>query len=275
MRLVQRGGAHAGLRLDARWDGYVGIPDPRAAGMRVRFETDRHDSGWVDLPAVGWQRPLRFEDPGGAAVGVTSIVVRQRRGHGRFVLRARGSEAPVPLASATRIAVTIASGELRWCGAASELRTVGRRVVATSTTSLTRCPCPPLPPDTFAAIARRIFARHACAVAICHGNTPGQGGLTLAGDAAYGALIGVPSMIDPSMPRVVPGDPDRSMLWRKLAARTLRLGGVPGNSMPIGDPSLDVTELDAVRRWIAAGAPEHGTVPDAHALLDCGGPPVP
>jgi hypothetical protein len=81
--------------------------------------------------------------------------------------------------------------------------------------------------------------------------------------------VDVPSHADPSLSRVAPGDAENSMLWRKLAARTLRLPGVPGNSMPIGDPSLDADELDAVRRWIVAGAPERGSVPEADALLSC------
>lgn len=271
MRLVQRDGARAGLRFVARWDGYVGIPDPAVVGMRLRFETDRHDSGWIDLAGSGWVRRLRFEDVHGTAGGVRRVVIRQGVGSGHFVLHATGPDRPIPLDDASRIAVTIASGDLRWCAEASgqSVRTVRRRVVARSASPLAHCPCPPVPADTFATIEQRIFGRHTCTAALCHGRAPGQGGLLLAGGAAYENLVGVPSLADGTMPRVTPGDPDRSLLWRKLAARTLQLRGVPGNAMPIGDPSLDAIELDAVRRWIAAGAPEHGAVPDADTLLGC------
>jgi hypothetical protein len=57
------------------------------------------------------------------------------------------------------------------------------------------------------------------------------------------------------------------MLWRKLAASTLGLEEVPGNSMPIGSTNLDVDELDALALWIAAGAPHPGSVPAADVRL--------
>jgi hypothetical protein len=68
---------------------------------------------------------------------------------------------------------------------------------------------------------------------------------------------------------VAPGDPEESVLWRKAAARTTGFDGVPGLGMPIGDPPLDVNELEALRLWIAAGAPASGTIASAQALLDC------
>lgn len=59
------------------------------------------------------------------------------------------------------------------------------------------------------------------------------------------------------------------MLWRKIAARTLDLPGVPGSEMPLGDPAVGANELEAIRQWILAGAPKSETVPAADALLDC------
>jgi hypothetical protein len=38
--------------------------------------------------------------------------------------------------------------------------------------------------------------------------------------------------------------------------------------MPLGDPPLSPAELEAVARWIAAGAPEAGSVEGTAALLD-------
>jgi hypothetical protein len=82
----------------------------------------------------------------------------------------------------------------------------------------------------------------------------------------------VPSQADPETVRVAPGDPDRSMLWLKLAGRTLGIAGVPGTAMPIGEPAVDAHELDAIREWILAGAPATGTIERAQALLHCAGP---
>src|SRR4029077_1758347 len=62
--------------------------------------------------------------------------------------------------------------------------------------------------------------------------------------------------------------------WRKLAKATINLAGVPGTGMPNGLPPITVDELDAVGRWIKAGAPETGTVEDTDTLLDACLPPA-
>ena len=67
---------------------------------------------------------------------------------------------------------------------------------------------------TFAAIQDVIFGRHGCTADACHGSAR-SGGLDLRPDAAYGALIDVPAS-GAAMPRVYPGDNDRSYLWLKL-----------------------------------------------------------
>src|SRR5262249_30635498 len=93
---------------------------------------------------------------------------------------------------------------------------------------------------------------------------------------AYADLVRVPSTIG-GMPRVQPGDEQQSFLWRKLAAKTRGLAGVPGTPMPSSVPAIPDDELEAIARWIRAGAPGSGTVPAAAALLDTcptqGGPP--
>jgi hypothetical protein len=70
------------------------------------------------------------------------------------------------------------------------------------------------------------------------------------------------------MDRVEPGDQERSFLWRKLAAATIGLQGVPGTPMPSGGrPPISKDELDALRLWIRAGAPEFGVVSHTQTLL--------
>jgi hypothetical protein len=158
---------------------------------------------------------------------------------------------------------------VRWCADVTALRTAKRRISGRASAPLPTCPCEPLPPDTFAAIEQRLFARHGCSVPGCHGGEFGQADLSLAQGLAYANLVGVLSTTDPPRQRVTPGDPEQSVLWRKLAARTTGLDGVPGLGMPIGDPPLDVSELEALRLWIVAGAPATGTVAEAQTLLDC------
>jgi hypothetical protein len=170
---------------------------------------------------------------------------------------------------AVHVAILVVSGDVRWCADVADLRVRKRRIAGRTLAPLATCPCEPLPADTFESIERRIFARHGCAVPGCHGGTSGQADLSLALGLAYAALVSVPSTMDPTRLRVSPGDPEHSFLWQKLAARTLGLADVPGLGMPIGDPPVDADELEVVRLWIAAGAPETGAVAGAQALLAC------
>ena len=53
---------------------------------------------------------------------------------------------------------------------------------------------------------------------------------------------------------VVPGDPDASKLYKRLL-------GEGGALMPLGGPPLPDAEIETVKSWIAAGAPDWGTTP--------------
>lgn len=83
----------------------------------------------------------------------------------------------------------------------------------------------------------------------CHGSGVTMGGLNLTGDA-YTALVDRKSHQWPKETRVVPGVPERSLLFRKLAGTQGKLG----QRMPLSghaDPEL----VAQVRAWIEAGAP--------------------
>src|SRR5262249_20725114 len=153
----------------------------------------------------------------------------------------------------THIDVIMAVGPERICGAlgAGDLvQRAGRRVKGTSHVAPASCPCVVVFPSTWAAIQQVVFADHPCTQPICGGAAPGSGGLDLRPAVAYGNLIDVPSTDDPARKRVTPGSATTSMLWLKLAARTLKLEPVPLSPMPIGDPALSRAELDAVALWI-------------------------
>jgi hypothetical protein len=113
--------------------------------------------------------------------------------------------------------------------------------------------------DTFALIERRVFGPRGCRVETCHGSAR-SGDLDLRPGAAYGSLVGIGAVGAPGELRVAPGDADASFLVRKLAGV---LGRGEGDRMPnVGRP-LRALELDLIRAWIDAGAPEAGAVPDA------------
>jgi hypothetical protein len=112
--------------------------------------------------------------------------------------------------------------------------------------------------DTFDQIQRRIFGAKGCRVETCHGSAK-SGGLDLRNEASYASLVGVAATGAPGDLRVAPGDSAASFLFRKLAD-VLEPG--EGDSMPSVGRPLRPLELDLVRAWIDAGAPETGLVTD-------------
>ena len=127
---------------------------------------------------------------------------------------------------------------------------------------------------TFAGIEQAIFERYGCAEQACHGSAA-AGGLDLSPGFAWRNLVGVPSLEKSGMERVRPGDKDRSWLWLKLLAKT-RPGSVQivGAPMPLNAGALSDDELELLRMWIYAGAPEKGTVAGTEKYLTGCLPPV-
>ncbi|HJQ85527.1 MAG TPA: DUF4215 domain-containing protein [Candidatus Binatia bacterium] len=137
--------------------------------------------------------------------------------------------------------------------------------------------------STWDAIQLLVFHHKQCTNPVCHGVPAVSGGLNLQPDVAYASIIDVPSTIDPNVVRIKPGDETQSMLWLKLAARTL---GTPvvGSPMPLeADPSttpLSTQQLEAMKLWIRAGAPNTGVIDGTADLLNAclgggGGPTTP
>jgi len=124
-------------------------------------------------------------------------------------------------------------------------------------------------PSTFAAIQETIFEAKGCSADVCHGEQM-EGDLNLRTDASYEALVRTPSVIDPDILRVFPGDEERSLLYLKVAAATEGTE-TPGAAMPIGADPLTSDQLEAVRLWIRGGAAEDGIVGGTLELLGCEG----
>jgi Carboxypeptidase regulatory-like domain len=90
----------------------------------------------------------------------------------------------------------------------------------------------------------------------CTGCHPGvNASLDLRESRSYDQLVGVRALEDPSLVRVVAGDPDRSFLYLKLGGAP-PVGDIPaiGTRMPPRAPPIDAADLDVVRRWILQGA---------------------
>ncbi|MBI3782701.1 MAG: hypothetical protein HY270_04795 [Deltaproteobacteria bacterium] len=133
--------------------------------------------------------------------------------------------------------------------------------------------------STFALLQKAVFENRGCTSQVCHGapGAPSAGGLDLRPEVAYDNLVEVSSTTVPGMERIRPGRHDASLLYINLAAATDPAHfTAPLRAMPIGLPPLSVNELDAMRRWIEAGAPKDGVVNGTADLLDaCLPPPKP
>jgi|HubBroStandDraft_1064217.scaffolds.fasta_scaffold00041_37 hypothetical protein len=85
----------------------------------------------------------------------------------------------------------------------------------------------------------------------CHIGASAPLGLQLDAAHSYNLLVGVPSVEQPTLLRVKPGDPDDSYMVHKIEG----LPGITGGQMPLGETPLPQATIDAIRQWITNGAP--------------------
>jgi hypothetical protein len=88
----------------------------------------------------------------------------------------------------------------------------------------------------------------ACAFDSCHGNNNAAWGLYLVADDLEAQLVRRPVAMCTGRERVVPGRPEESFLFRKLADDTPPCGV----RMPFGLPRLPPAVLSCVRDWITS-----------------------
>jgi hypothetical protein len=87
-----------------------------------------------------------------------------------------------------------------------------------------------------------------CTSSSCHGHGATEGGLSLAKDDTYDALVTVTGSTGDVL--VVPGDADASYLIWKLEGRP----EITGEPMPKDAPAIDEERIALVRSWIDSGA---------------------
>jgi hypothetical protein len=277
VRVRLRDGVTRRVVVHGRWDAPAAAFHPERDGARLRMAggPGEGDTGTIRLPADRWRRAgttLRYRDRRGRAGGIERVLLHAGARGGTLTIRGRSPNWGYSLARMqTRLAIILSIDTAHVCaelGSAELAQRAARTLRGTSHVPPASCPCAVTFGGTFEAIQAVIFAGHTCAQVLCHGAAPGSGSLDLRPENAYRSLVGVPSTFDAARTRVLPGAPDASLLWQKLAARTLKLDGVPLSPMPIGDPPLSPAELEAVAQWIAADAPESGSVPGTAVLLD-------
>ncbi|MEJ7758248.1 MAG: hypothetical protein WKF55_01520 [Gemmatimonadaceae bacterium] len=131
---------------------------------------------------------------------------------------------------------------------------------------------PEMPTSTFGLIQTRIFADN-CTNCHASGNSfAKESGLSLDRATAYRNLVNAqaqdPGARSDGLLRVVPGDAQKSLLYQKLILWDPNHTRHYGAPMPLGGQSLTIGQIEYVRKWINAGAPETGEVVDASLLND-------
>jgi hypothetical protein len=92
------------------------------------------------------------------------------------------------------------------------------------------------------------------ACADCHGVKHQKAKLNLSAATARQALVNQPSDEVPTLVRVKPGDPEGSYLWQKLQNKAAKGKGMPRTIF--STKRLPDDQLEVIRKWIEAGAPE-------------------
>ena len=103
---------------------------------------------------------------------------------------------------------------------------------------------------TFTNIQQNVFS----AICVeCHIGALAPLGLRLDAQNSYANLVSIRSVEQSNLFRVNPGNPDVSYIIRKLE------GGpnISGGQMPLNRPSLQQNTINAIRVWIAQGAPNN------------------
>jgi hypothetical protein len=112
-------------------------------------------------------------------------------------------------------------------------------------------PIPPVPPanSDFQQIQDTIFTP-VCSG--CHAGANAPQGLRLDAGNSYALLVNVASAEVPGLMRINPGNPDASYLVQKIQGNAAVGVRMPAN----GPPYLTQPQIDLVRGWVAAGAPQ-------------------
>jgi len=125
-----------------------------------------------------------------------------------------------------------------------------------------------VPPVSFARDIQPFFDRQCVH---CHTGDDHLGELVLERGASHGQTVEHASVEVPSLPRIAPGEPERSYLFLKMTGTHGKVGG-QGWPMPPATPLpnlISSADRENVRRWIMEGAKDDSApadLPPGHAV---------
>ena len=129
--------------------------------------------------------------------------------------------------------------------------------------------------DSTMGVVQSILDTRGCTASTCHGadSSTAAAGLDLRAEGFYENVVNV-SASTADLALVFPAEEERSVLYLKIAAKTLGTNlaelGVSGSPMPSSSETVTEEELEVIRQWIRGGAPRVGVVKDAPDVLGCG-----
>jgi hypothetical protein len=139
----------------------------------------------------------------------------------------------------------------------------GGRLCVPVTTNAACVEAETLDPVPLSWIEQNVFTPN-CGGASCHGVPPGGGapvGRIVLTSMSHDKLVGVDATFATSRKLVVAGDVAKSYLMVIMKHTKLEDADPPatepsgGRYMPLGSPPVCCQKLDAIAKWIAAGAP--------------------
>ncbi len=258
--------------------------------------------GKADSPK-GWKYKAEYRYP--YSEGVSTVIVKKSSSGGSLLVKAKGQHWPYYILGPQQgVEISLTLGGERYCASFSEFKkNEAGKVMAKGAPAPSECSsvcgngeielgeqcddandsdddncsatcqgCMPADIEyqsTFAALQELIFdsEQYQCSNEVCHGSSQ-AGGLDLRAGASHAALVNVASTINPNVVRVFPGDQDLSMLYLKVAAKTLGTAGVPGSPMPSAATTVSESLLGALKLWIQGGASAGGVVAGSSELLE-------
>jgi hypothetical protein len=153
----------------------------------------------------------------------------------------------------------------------ASLLTLALAAAAVGAVALTGCGSDAQPAVPYAQV-QGVFEKYGCTG--CH---PGvNSSLDLTAARSYEHLVGIPALEDPTLTRVVAGDPSSSFLYLKLGGDPV-VADIPaiGTRMPPRAPPIDEEDLALVRDWIAGGAQNVDGKTGGPEVTTPGSPPAP